>query len=507
MIKKIFSYKISTATFFSLIISFIYFLIVVIISGKHEFWGDEINTWLAVRDMAKPELLKFMLWDGHPILHYMVFSIFADLGLTLHSVQLFFCLISAAGIFILYRFCSFPLWIKTIITFSPAMLYYYPIMLRNYVYIPPLIFSLISIFPYALRGRFLSSDLTENSFACTERKQKILFAIFCLLTVILSATHAVMLPFSAGIFAILLFYFIKKKDSIPVSSFEITALAISGLIIAATALQLIICRGNNPMLGSFPANNFVQFMKLAASFFTNHASDFVSVPTPGKFILDAGIIAVLILFASASVYLIRTNLTAAFIFLFSLFGYLFIFFSSYSIIFPYRTYSMLFVLAAALHISSYLNKNSHHINVGLVSLSLLFLIGYPSGFAMLAEDFKKPFSTGKDMADYINRNIPENDNTILITSYPNSVITVAYHLGERKILMGCKQRAFVMNWSEKYENDFSCFEDSAKTFYFVFPYTYEIYPELTVGGRKFHLEYYSKPAVKFQENFALYKMD
>ena len=112
MIKKIFSYKISTATFFSLIISFIYFLIVVIISGKHEFWGDEINTWLAVRDMAKPELFKFMLWDGHPILHYMVFSIFADLGLTLHSVQLFFCLISAAGIFILYRFCSFCMYRK-----------------------------------------------------------------------------------------------------------------------------------------------------------------------------------------------------------------------------------------------------------------------------------------------------------------------------------------------------------------------------------------------------------
>ena len=316
-----------------------------------------------------------------------------------------------------------------------------------------------------------------------------------------------MLPFSVGIFVILLFYFIKEKDTIPVSSFEIITLSVSGIIIVATASQLIVCRANNPMLGSFPADNFVQFAKLAASFFTNHASDFVYVSSPGKFLLDSGIITVLILFLSASVYLVKTNLTAAFIFLFSLFGYLFVFFSSYSVIFPYRTYILLFMLAAALHISVSLNKNSHYINVGMVALFLLFIIGYPSGFAMIADDFKKPFSTGKDMADYINKNIPENDNTILVTSYPNSVITVAYHLGKRRILMGCKQKAFVMNWAEKYANDFPCFEDSTKTYYFVFPYTYELYPEMFVGGRKFHLEYYSKPAVKFQENFALYKMD
>ena len=88
MLKELFNTRLefSGKAQYSVIVTLFYAVITAILCAHHEMWRDELNTWLAVRDLSLSELLKFISWDGHPFLHYLLCLPLARAGFSADSM-------------------------------------------------------------------------------------------------------------------------------------------------------------------------------------------------------------------------------------------------------------------------------------------------------------------------------------------------------------------------------------------------------------------------------------
>ena len=113
---------------------------------NHEIWRDEAQVWCIVRDLNFIDAFNVARSEGHPFLWYLFVMPFAKCGLPVESMQLLsflFVFISVAFFVIKSPFDSFQ---KTIICLSAGMLYYLPVVSRNYALIPLIVFLLAYFF-------------------------------------------------------------------------------------------------------------------------------------------------------------------------------------------------------------------------------------------------------------------------------------------------------------------------------------------------------------------------
>lgn len=178
---------------FNTIIFIIYLIISFMILLFHESWRDEAQSWLISRDLSFINIIKQMNYEGHPVLWYIILSIFSKLGLPYITVKIISWIITSVGVsFVLYK-SPFNKIVKTLIIFTPILLYWYSAVARSYCLIPIAMFLIAYFY--------------------NQRHEKIYSYIASIL--LLAFTHIMMYGMVGILLA--LFYieaiFIKRKDN------------------------------------------------------------------------------------------------------------------------------------------------------------------------------------------------------------------------------------------------------------------------------------------------------
>jgi hypothetical protein len=118
-----------------------YVILLAITVSRHEPWMDEAQPWLLVNDFSITELFtKYLRYDGHPALWYLLVMIPAKLGFSYFSLSVLSAVFSAAGVFLFLRYSPFPLIVKALFPFTYFTFYQYGVVARSYCLVPLFLF-------------------------------------------------------------------------------------------------------------------------------------------------------------------------------------------------------------------------------------------------------------------------------------------------------------------------------------------------------------------------------
>ena len=130
----------------NIIIIIIFIVLSIIISNKHEHWADEATAWLISNDLSILDMFKYMNYDGHPILFFVIVKLFCTLGLKYNNFNIISILFSTLGITILLNKSNFKWYIKILLPFTYFIFYQYTIITRGYCLILLLLSLIASIY-------------------------------------------------------------------------------------------------------------------------------------------------------------------------------------------------------------------------------------------------------------------------------------------------------------------------------------------------------------------------
>lgn len=131
-----------------IIIAFI--ILAIKISGKHEHWSDEAQSYLLARDTNFIEIFKYMKYEGTPPLWVFIIKIFIFLGGTYQTFYILPIIFNVIGL-ILFEFkIKIPWYIKIIFPFTYFLFYQYTIIVRSYC----LVFPLLMLIAISYKNRF-----------------------------------------------------------------------------------------------------------------------------------------------------------------------------------------------------------------------------------------------------------------------------------------------------------------------------------------------------------------
>jgi hypothetical protein len=102
---------------------------------------DEAQPWIMATDLSATELLrKYLRYEGHPALWYLILFLPAKLGLPYFTVNVISALLAAFANWLFLRYSPFPLIIKILLPFSFFAFFQYGVIARSYCLIPPILF-------------------------------------------------------------------------------------------------------------------------------------------------------------------------------------------------------------------------------------------------------------------------------------------------------------------------------------------------------------------------------
>ena len=177
----------------NIIILFIWLVVVILGCFYHELWRDETQVWCIVRDLNFFEIFQVTRIEGHPMFWYLLILPFAKLGFPMEIIQVISVgFVFASLAFLLYK-SPFNILQKVLISFSAGMVYFLPVISRNYALIPIFLFLLAHFY--------------------NQRKEKPY--IYALLLFLLSQTHILMFGFCGILFFLFSIEQIKNKKALP----------------------------------------------------------------------------------------------------------------------------------------------------------------------------------------------------------------------------------------------------------------------------------------------------
>ena len=132
------------------IVFFLYFLVTLVLVAFHEPWEDELQAWCIARDLSVPEICHQMRYEGHFALWYLLLKPLAffcsEIALNLTS-----WLLVSAAVMLFLSFRRFGRWFKTAVLLSSPVLYWFPVVSRNYALIPLALVLLAGLYPVRLK--------------------------------------------------------------------------------------------------------------------------------------------------------------------------------------------------------------------------------------------------------------------------------------------------------------------------------------------------------------------
>lgn len=356
----------------------------------HEIWADEAQVWLVVRDLDVLGILKHVRTEGHPLLWYFIITPFAKLNLPVFSMQIvnwFFVLLGASFLILKSPFNEFS---RVSILISSAFLYWFPIISRSYCLIPILVFLLAWLY----------------------KKQKEHPFLYVTTIILLANTHIIMFGFCFAL-AVIFFYenAIQQKNKKNIILTTILFLALLGI-----TLYLLGSQNENVIIQTFVPNLtfkgiFEIYSKIVFNLF-------------GSFNFLNGIILFAFILVTA-IYLFIKDKKIFFVFTTNLIYQSAIFIFIWSIL-PQRAFCLLFVCVFCLWTVCE-NKTKNLISI---LIAITFLLSVPEGITLIKKDLKNPFSDGKNTAEFIKKNIPQD--AFILSNYPITTTPVSVYLPKDK---------------------------------------------------------------------------
>lgn len=174
---------------FNCIVIILYLIITIFAAVHHELWRDEAQVWCIVRDMNFPQIFNDSRIEGHPMLWYLILTPFAKAGISVIAMQVISLLFVLTGVVYFLFKSPFNNIIKTLVVFSSGILYYMPVISRNYSLVPVLLFLAAGLY----------GKRKENP------------VLYSIIIVLLANTHILMLGFCLILAFIFCIELIKDK--------------------------------------------------------------------------------------------------------------------------------------------------------------------------------------------------------------------------------------------------------------------------------------------------------
>ncbi len=378
----------------------LWFIIGVTTMFHHELWGDELRAFELTQESIS-DLLNFNIvnLDGHPVLWYLFLYPFAKLNISVFSMQIISLVLVFASVILLFLKSKFNLFLKIFISFSAGMIYFLPIIARNYALVPLFIFILACIYPKRMERPFLYSIiliLTSLTHVYTWGLCSICAIIFLYEKIIAFFKSKNNKKFEL---IVLLLIFILYTSLILKSSFNIFYNS-SWILESKSNLYLI-------------TNLHEVFNKLSNSI--NHFLDSI-INSFGSMGLFFKIFAVIYF-----ILLLKINKKTALILLFS---YLYFFIICSFIYFGGIGYQKIYLLFIFLIFSYWISLSDAKIissqayKLLLISFNVIYFIIFfnPFFYEYIKDDIENKFTNTKDICSYLKHHEVKNDEVLLLIS-------------------------------------------------------------------------------------------
>ena len=351
------------------LIFILYSIVNLILMLKHEPWRDEIHAWLMAKELSIPQLIIESRFDGHPILWHLILMPFAKIGFSVITLNLigFVIILISAWLFIFKT--NLSLFFKTIVVFTIPFTYVFSAISRNYCLII-LLFMLITIL----------YDKKQN--------KPLLYSI---LIAFLVHTHSLAWGIVAGLtitfhFKEIILHF-KHKSNVNINKILIGLL----IIVVSTVLVVLELLGTTNSDYGVGTNSYVTYC------------------------IE---IMIAMLFVALLFSLFNKSNYDEFLILVCSFGFqILIYTCVYSSILFQRFMLIFTLLLFYLMLLSKTELPRKKLDLLCIAYLLFVCIFASNDFTnAIINDIKYPYSSAQEMADYINKNLPENATVLIDAS-------------------------------------------------------------------------------------------
>ncbi len=393
---------------YNLLITFLYLIITVILMLNHEIWRDEAQVWCIVRDCSFFDVFGIIKIEGHPPFWYLILMPFAKSGLPVITMQIISLIFVFLGVLYIIFKSPFNKFLKTIIVFSPAFIYFLPVIARNYALIPLFIFLLADLYKKRNEKPFL----------------------YAFLIVLLSHTHSLIWGFCLILSA--LFAFERLQLSVKEKKIK---LLYPVLIIAVNFLLLFFMYSStittNQAISSY---SDIHHNKLTIDLaLLSFATKFFQPPLNSFYIFD-GILFYLIFLTIFICFFLRDKkmflvLSASFIYHFVIFYY--VWFEGIK----YQKACILFLPLIFCYMVCYENRTK----ILSCAVGILFSISLIFSVYNIVIEMKYNFSSAKEAAQFIRDNL-NNEKIFYVEGYPFSYTPISAYMPDKEFYhVGMKQ--------------------------------------------------------------------
>lgn len=373
---------------------------------NHEIWRDEAQVWCLVRDTNIFELFSLTKTEGHPILWYLLNLPLAKSGLSVFSMQILSLIFVFASVILFTLKSPFNKIFKTIFVLSSGMIYYLPVISRNYSLIPIFLFLIALIY---------------------DKRNKKPY-IYSILIILLSQTHIYMLGFCIALFILFSFENVKKFLNEKNTKIVIPNLI---LLLHFTVMFFIFYNSNN---SNYALEAGVrQSIELTSLLTLISKTYFYEIVKPFPFLYNNfGLISNCLFYIPILIIMFfffkedkKTALT-------TLFGTGFMLFVFYKIYFNGILYQKLFVLLLIFVFGYWIIKEKINNKVLELTICILFCFSTLISYPVIKNEIQYNFSGGKQTAEYIIKNLPDVKTFIAIGN-PFVYSSISAYLPDKKI--------------------------------------------------------------------------
>ncbi len=491
----------------SLVINILWcaFFALITLNGvlNHEIWADEAQVWLLCKNLSVFDLWKHLVNEGHPSFFYLLVMPFAKLNFSIIAMQIICWLGTVLGAFMVLQFSPFSRFVKFSILASAGFLYFFPIIARSY-----------SILPFLV---------CLAAYLYTKNQERPLW--YAVVLALIANTHVIMFAFSAVLGGIFLYDNVIKRWNVlsyKDKKINIGAVSIVALGLLAVVIQLCGTMNSNVAIG-FSIESLLDNTKAVMLQFFVNILDYTMVKSKAlSFIplLGGALLAVLTLISFVALAL--TNLRMFFVAFFGITFQWFIYISSYrAYIYPSRIACAYLILIFCFWVvlsSPYFQEKFKVITKKSLNiiLGLMFILTTMNGLRFYLMDLLNNYSSTKDTAVYIEKNIPKD--AFIITANDPFSLGIYYYLPENRIWSYMQQKYIKYvewndglaitfqekNWSDIIRKNLNQ-QGEHKGIYIIQSSYNNFNPLDTFSEKDFKVVYKSPPALADGEAFKIYK--
>lgn len=403
----------------NILCTLLYAVFTIVIVMHHEIWADEAQVWLLVKNLSIPELFKHLVNEGHPSFFYLLVMPFAKLfngSFGILAMQIICWLSMVISVFLLLQFSPFNKYAKFGIVTSAGFLYFLPVIARSYSILPVLI--------------FLAAILYQK-----QKERPILYA---LVLAMIANTHVIMFAFVFLLGLEFIYeYFIKAK--LFCKKYICSALIIfSGLF--AVVLQLFGTSSSNGAIELSVSDLSRVVVRVLVQFFANTIDYGYSILLSQKVMPEHVMLYFIITVIFAVLFIVLLLLPfwlnkkiASITFLSISFQFAIYIFAYSALIYPNRTFvAFLILIWGYWQIMEQNNRQNTNkfLNKKIINaiLSVFFLLTAFNGIDFSLKDIKNNYSSAKDTAQFIEKNIEKD--ALLIPTGDAFALGLCYYLPE-----------------------------------------------------------------------------